>query len=603
MKTAETTARAARYGVGGIPHVVVDGQINEIGADVCATQAGTYRNDINGRLSATGGQSPIKITGDLSVVGTTATITAHFEQVDPGTFTAHQGTLFIYEDNISWCCGYGGVSEWNGAVRMVRSTPVSLTGVGQIVDVVQVLDTTVFTTPPCNPANLHAAAVFELVGGLKTVIQSSDLIPLDFNWNLANRVQSVPAGNGVALFTGTVQNIGEVADLVTLSVDAGFGWPTDYQIEGDATWYTSHNLALNAGESKEITLRVQTDSVERIGEGTLSAQSANTGRVSGQSARVFNGDYAILLVDDDNNQAWEQVFVTDMNAVGRLFDTVSGSAGLSDMLGYDAVIWQTGYMSSSLLSQEEIDGLMAYMDQDGRLFLSSLDFLSTQSSATTFLTDYLGVASWTSNTKANTETGVTGDPITAGMLHTLTWPAPSANRTDSVTPVAGAQSILTSDITGAPNAIRFETVGGARSVFSTITQNVFSPSAPDPNNSKVLLDKILTWLLEGSTTDVIPGTVSNATRILGATPNPFMPSTELRFAISPTAAREPVSLVVVDAAGREVRNLISGSLEAGSHQIVWDGADAKGRPAAAGLYFARLRSSEGETSAKVIRVR
>lgn len=63
-------------------------------------------------------------------------------------------------------------------------------------------------------------------------------------------------------------------------------------------------------------------------------------------------------------------------------------------------------------------------------------------------------------------------------------------------------------------------------------------------------------------------------------PNPFNPSTELRFDLPEPAT---VSLGVYDLLGRKVADLASGSYEAGYHKVVWNAADM-----ASGVYFARF---------------
>jgi len=63
-------------------------------------------------------------------------------------------------------------------------------------------------------------------------------------------------------------------------------------------------------------------------------------------------------------------------------------------------------------------------------------------------------------------------------------------------------------------------------------------------------------------------------------PNPFNPSTRLRFGL-PTAGN--VSLIVYDILGREVTTLVSGALDAGYHMATWNASTV-----ASGLYFARL---------------
>ncbi|MCP4546379.1 MAG: hypothetical protein GY835_07930 [bacterium] len=69
-------------------------------------------------------------------------------------------------------------------------------------------------------------------------------------------------------------------------------------------------------------------------------------------------------------------------------------------------------------------------------------------------------------------------------------------------------------------------------------------------------------------------------------PNPFNPSTTLRFTL---VEGGPIRLVVFDTGGRLVRILGEGVFEAGEHSVRWDGRDASGRPVASGLYLARLR--------------
>ncbi len=70
-------------------------------------------------------------------------------------------------------------------------------------------------------------------------------------------------------------------------------------------------------------------------------------------------------------------------------------------------------------------------------------------------------------------------------------------------------------------------------------------------------------------------------------PNPAGAATTLRFAL-PHASR--VRLSIYDAAGRLVRELVSGPVAAGEHSEPWNLKDAGGRSAGAGLYFARLEA-------------
>jgi hypothetical protein len=70
------------------------------------------------------------------------------------------------------------------------------------------------------------------------------------------------------------------------------------------------------------------------------------------------------------------------------------------------------------------------------------------------------------------------------------------------------------------------------------------------------------------------------------TPNPFNPSTVIRYRLSESL---PVRVRVFDVAGREVRDLLSLPVQSpGEHSVVWDGRDDAGRRTASGVYFCRL---------------
>jgi hypothetical protein len=69
-------------------------------------------------------------------------------------------------------------------------------------------------------------------------------------------------------------------------------------------------------------------------------------------------------------------------------------------------------------------------------------------------------------------------------------------------------------------------------------------------------------------------------------PNPFNPSTMIRFALPNEA---PVSLVIYNMLGIPVRTLVAGeNLRAAYHQIAWDGKDDAGYTVPSGMYIYRI---------------
>jgi len=94
--------------------------------------------------------------------------------------------------------------------------------------------------------------------------------------------------------------------------------------------------------------------------------------------------------------------------------------------------------------------------------------------------------------------------------------------------------------------------------------------------------------LGGSSADVEVDTGVQATRLFQNSPNPFNPNTTLRFSL---ASRGPAELSIYDVSGRKVKALVDGVLEAGSHEVVWDGTDDAGRELSSGVYWSYFEAA------------
>jgi hypothetical protein len=98
---------------------------------------------------------------------------------------------------------------------------------------------------------------------------------------------------------------------------------------------------------------------------------------------------------------------------------------------------------------------------------------------------------------------------------------------------------------------------------------------------------------------VEPGAAPGAAALsaLRVVPNPFSSSTEIRFDLG---RREAVTAAVYDAAGRRVRVLRRGVLEAGSQVLRWDGGQESGARAGIGLYFVRVSTAASTKTSPMI---
>ncbi len=84
-------------------------------------------------------------------------------------------------------------------------------------------------------------------------------------------------------------------------------------------------------------------------------------------------------------------------------------------------------------------------------------------------------------------------------------------------------------------------------------------------------------------------------------PNPFNPMTTIRFDLP---ADGKVTLAVYDVSGRLVRTLVGGQpLDAGHHDVTWDGTDDGGTKTASGIYFYRLQLAGESRTRKMVMIR
>ncbi|MDZ7332075.1 MAG: FG-GAP-like repeat-containing protein [candidate division KSB1 bacterium] len=80
-------------------------------------------------------------------------------------------------------------------------------------------------------------------------------------------------------------------------------------------------------------------------------------------------------------------------------------------------------------------------------------------------------------------------------------------------------------------------------------------------------------------------------------PNPFNPETQIIFELPQVSQ---VKVQIYDISGRLVRILANGSMNAGRHQLRWDGRDEAGKLVSTGIYLCRLEAAEYQRSMKLI---
>lgn len=93
------------------------------------------------------------------------------------------------------------------------------------------------------------------------------------------------------------------------------------------------------------------------------------------------------------------------------------------------------------------------------------------------------------------------------------------------------------------------------------------------------------------------GSLPRETLLLQNFPNPFNPSTTVRFSLAEGGI---VVLSVYDLRGRRVRTLEDEYFEAGIHTVIWDGTDGHGAPLPSGVYLLGIETRKASVVRKTV---
>ncbi|NOZ74959.1 MAG: redoxin domain-containing protein [FCB group bacterium] len=132
-----------------------------------------------------------------------------------------------------------------------------------------------------------------------------------------------------------------------------------------------------------------------------------------------------------------------------------------------------------------------------------------------------------------------------------------------------------------------------QNIFIDYTMTVrYSLVGFDLNQTVAILDELL-GELPAVSVDTSPPTIAGGFTMAPVYPNPFNPRTSIRFTVEQD--REPISLSVIDATGREIYRQATRTYAPGEHEISWDG---QGVPS--GLVFFILESPTARQIQKAI---
>ncbi|HOD53139.1 MAG TPA: Ig-like domain-containing protein, partial [Candidatus Cloacimonadota bacterium] len=92
----------------------------------------------------------------------------------------------------------------------------------------------------------------------------------------------------------------------------------------------------------------------------------------------------------------------------------------------------------------------------------------------------------------------------------------------------------------------------------------------------------------------------SATVLKGNYPNPFNPTTHIRFDLKQNG---PVKINIYNIKGQLVKQLLNDSYKAGHHTVTWNGKDDRGKSVSSGVYFYHMQSSDYSAVRKMMMIK
>ena len=301
----------------------------------------------------------------------------------------------------------------------------------------------------------------------------------------------------------------------------------------------------------------------------------------------------VLLVDDDEGALYDTSYSGPLTNAGYdvyIWEVLQNGAPGSNLNLFDAVVWLTGDATDSTLTTADREALAAFLDQNGNLLISGQN-VAEDIAGDAFLADYLGVSFDSSSAAQQQVVGISGDPVTAGMMLTFPGAGGAGNQTSTDKISAAGPGVLAmqyaaGDQPGA--AVRVE--NGYKSLFLGFglegVSGVIGTTRPE------FLTAAMDWFEVSTGIEKLPAeSVPRTYSLMTLAPNPFNPEVHIRLSLPHSGNAE---ITIYNLKGQLIESLNLGRLQKGTHQLNYQ----FGNELSSGVYLFRLK---GESFQEVIK--
>lgn len=449
-----------------------------------------------------------------------------------------------------------------------------------------------------------------------------------FTYTLSQAIHTGPAADSYIENHCLVTNTGAAPDsfrLHRVGVQIPVGWSTSICVEGSCLSPETSNWAvwIGASQTHDISIYFTPNyldenfnlvPVEGSGYATLNiVQVQDLLNPKSHTLGAVTDGCDVLIVDDDEGGSVQSFYqnaisgrtagiwrrrpnpsVPASEAQGKLDATVST---------FPLMVWATG-TGTNTLNADDRTAIDSYLAAGGRLLLSGQDVAfdlcdpasPNRTAATESWFENLFKSNYVGNASASLALNpVAGDPIAQGLALSITGGDGANNQTDPdvVTALAGASHAWTYGNGAGDAAVRV--MSPNRAAYFGFGFEAVSSAA----NRTTVMMRTLDWLSQGAV-GVFDRPLPAGLALEVPSPNPSFTETAVAFSLDRSG---PVTLRVVDLAGRVLRTLENRTLGEGRHVARWDGRTDAGGQAAPGLYLLELRSRLGVATRKLVRTR
>ena len=306
----------------------------------------------------------------------------------------------------------------------------------------------------------------------------------------------------------------------------------------------------------------------------------------------------VLIVNDDPAPENEQFLQESFDELGVTYYTWRTSeAGLPDLSDIQTfpeprmVFWFTGTETVEPLSEDEKTLLVDYLNTGGRLLLSGQNIAETDTGSV-LLRDYLKV-SFDRNFSPPILKGVDGDLIGNGLVIRTSGGPGNQTGKDVLIATGNAIEIMGYGPSGTSGTAGVR-VKDNQSGWKAVVLGFGIETVDNADGVRdQLIANIVSWFstLTGiDTAEPINGPLPGTFELAQNFPNPFNPSTTIRFRV-PELSK--VTITIFNNLGQQIRRLTNRTYLPGNYQIEWDGKDQNGVALPTGVYFYRMETSKG----------